>query len=52
MAIRNWQFGGEVVRTKVNVLVPRHVQKIDVSLDQIGITTTEEYDVANLLAGE
>ena len=39
----------ETVRTKVNVLVPRSVQRIDVSIEQIGMTTTDEYDVANLL---
>ena len=52
MAIREWQFGGETVRTKVNVLAPRKVQKIDVSIEQIGITETDEYDVAALLAGD
>ena len=52
VAIREWQFGGETVRTKVNVLVPRSVQRIDVSIEQIGMTTTDEYDVRNLLMGE
>jgi Fe-S-cluster-containing dehydrogenase component len=52
MAIREWQFGGETVRTKVNVLVPRHVQKIDVSIEQIGMIRTDEYDVASLLLGD
>ena len=52
MAIRDWQFGGETVRTKVNVLVPRSVQKIDVTIEQIGMTTTDEYDVAALLKGD
>lgn len=52
VAIREWQFGGEIVRTKVNVLVPRSVQKVDVSIDQIRRTATDEYDVASLLAGE
>jgi Fe-S-cluster-containing dehydrogenase component len=52
MAIREWQFGGETVRTKVNVLVPRHVQRIDVSIEQIGMIRTDEYDVANLLLGD
>jgi Fe-S-cluster-containing dehydrogenase component len=52
VAIREWEFGGETVRTKVNVLVPRSVQRIDVSIEQIGTTTTEEYDVANLLMGD
>ena len=52
MAIRDWQFGGETVRTKVNVLVPRNVQKITVTIEQIETTTTDEYDVANLLLGD
>jgi len=52
MAIRDWQFGGETVRTKVNVLVPRNVQKITVTIEQIEMTATDEYDVANLLLGD
>jgi Fe-S-cluster-containing dehydrogenase component len=51
-AIREWQFGGQTVRTKVNVLVPRNVQRIDVSIQQIKTTKTDEYDVASLLNGE
>jgi Fe-S-cluster-containing dehydrogenase component len=52
MAIRDWQFGAEIVRTKVNVLVPRSVQKIDVTIEQTEMTTTNEYDVARLLMGD
>jgi Fe-S-cluster-containing dehydrogenase component len=52
MAIRDWQFGGETVRTKVNVLVPRKVQKLNVTIEQIETTATDEYDVANLLMGD
>jgi len=52
VAIREWQFGDEVVRTKVNVLVPRSVHRIDVTVEQIGRTKTDEYDVATLLAGD
>jgi Fe-S-cluster-containing dehydrogenase component len=52
MAIRDWQFGGETVRTKVNVLVPRKVQKLNVTIEQIETTSTDEYDVANLLMGD
>jgi Fe-S-cluster-containing dehydrogenase component len=52
MAIHDWQFGGETVRTKVNVLVPRNVQKITVTIEQIETTATDEYDVANLLLGD
>jgi Fe-S-cluster-containing dehydrogenase component len=52
LAIRDWQFGGEAVRTKVNVLVPRSIERIDVGIEQLGVTHTEEYDVAVLLGGE
>jgi Fe-S-cluster-containing dehydrogenase component len=52
MAIRDWQFGGETVRTKVNVLVPRNVQRLTVTIEQIETTSTDEYDVANLLLGD
>jgi len=52
MAIRDWTFGGEAVRTKVNVLVPRKVLRIDVSIAQLGAKSTDEYDVANLLLGD
>jgi Fe-S-cluster-containing dehydrogenase component len=51
LAIRDWQFGAEAVRTKVNVLVPRSVERIDVGVEQIGTTHTGKYDVAALLAG-
>jgi len=36
----------------VNVLVPRGVEKIDVTMEQIGLKTTDEYDVAVLLQGD
>jgi Fe-S-cluster-containing dehydrogenase component len=52
VAIRDWNFGGETVRTKVNVLVPRGVEDINVTIEQIGRTTTDEYDVAMLLQGD
>jgi Fe-S-cluster-containing dehydrogenase component len=52
MAIRDWQFGGETVRTTGNVLVPRKVQKLNVTIEQIETTSTDEYDVANLLLGD
>jgi len=52
IAIQEWKFGGETVRTKVNVLVPRNVQSIDVTVEQNGISTTGEYDVAKLLMGD
>ena len=51
-AIREWMFGGEVVKTKVNVMVPREVQRVDVVVERLGGTRTDEYDVANLLMGD
>ncbi len=51
-AIREWKFGNEVVRTKVNVLVPRNVERIDVSVEQLGAAAGDQYDVANLLMGD
>jgi Fe-S-cluster-containing dehydrogenase component len=52
VAIREWQFGGQTVRTKVNVMVPREVKYINVTIEQIGLTSTDEYDVAVLLQGD
>ncbi|HUS20182.1 MAG TPA: 4Fe-4S dicluster domain-containing protein [Terriglobales bacterium] len=49
-AINEWRFGGEVVRTKVNVLVPANVERIDVRLDSLA--PTDQYDVARLLIGD
>ena len=55
-AINDWQFGGEAVRTKVFVLVPNDVKRVDVQLIQIGNLTrtpiaVDPYDVARLLEG-
>ncbi len=50
--IREWIFGGEVVKTKVNVMVPREVQRVDVAVERLGGTRTDEYDVAALLMGD
>jgi hypothetical protein len=36
----------------VNVLVPRKVQKLNVTIEQIETTSTDQYDVANLLLGD
>ena len=52
VAIREWSFGGEAVRTKVNVLVPRSVHRVDVEVEPSNGTRTDEYDVASLLAGD
>ncbi len=56
-AVNEWQFGGETVRTKVFVMVPRDVPRIAVDLIQIGGLKTaatpappaDPYDVAALL---
>jgi Fe-S-cluster-containing dehydrogenase component len=56
--INEWVFGGEVVRTKVYVMVPPEVPRIDVGLIQIETNqatqdqrpaTDDLYDVAALL---
>src|SRR5579859_133807 len=49
-----WRFGEEEVRTKVQVLVPNPVDRIDVNLTQIMGASTEQkdrYDVASMLEG-
>src|SRR5689334_10820873 len=51
-AIREWMFGGEVVKTKVNVMVPREIQRVDVEVARLSSPRTDEYDVASLLRGE
>jgi len=51
-AIREWMFGGEVVKTKVNVMVPREIQRVDVGVARLSGSQTDEYDVAGLLRGE
>ena len=51
-AIREWMFGGEKVRTMVNVLVPDGVQRIDVMVQQPGAAKVDPYDVAHLLLGD
>jgi Fe-S-cluster-containing dehydrogenase component len=57
-AINEWQFGGEVVKTKVFVMVPREVQRVDVGLTQLRTKKDKEPvrsgpidDVAALLEG-
>jgi Fe-S-cluster-containing dehydrogenase component len=56
-AINDWQFGAEHVRTKVFVLVPTDVMRVDVqvipldSLRRIPSAPADPYDVAALLEG-
>ena len=52
VAIREWRFGDEVVKTKVNVMAPREATRIDVRVQQITAAGRDEYDVAVLLAGD
>jgi Fe-S-cluster-containing dehydrogenase component len=62
--INEWRFGGEVVRTKVYVIVPPEITRVDVDLVQISIdgrerapgpgemasiAPTDPYDVAALI---
>src|SRR5690242_19262228 len=58
--VNEWRFGDEIVRTKVYVIVPSHVSRIEVDLVQIDGTgdgtrapeaaISDVYDVAVLLA--
>ena len=51
--INSWRFGDEIVKTKVYVMVPRQVERVDVGLVQISSTPTplpdDPYDVALML---
>jgi Fe-S-cluster-containing dehydrogenase component len=51
--INEWKFGGEVVRTKVYVMVPPEVERVDINLVQIANTDAalprDPYDVALML---
>ena len=51
--INEWKFGGEIVRTKVYVMVPPEVQRVDIDLVQIAGTAAalprDPYDVALML---
>jgi Fe-S-cluster-containing dehydrogenase component len=53
--INSWKFGNEVVKTKVFVMVPREVERVDVKLVQITSTPAalpdDPYDVALMLEG-
>jgi Fe-S-cluster-containing dehydrogenase component len=51
--INSWRFGDEIVKTKVYVMVPREVERVDVELVQITSTPTalpnDPYDIALML---
>jgi Fe-S-cluster-containing dehydrogenase component len=53
IAINRWKFGNEEVRTKVFVIVPREVDRVEVKLVQIESTPValppDPYDVALML---
>jgi Fe-S-cluster-containing dehydrogenase component len=53
IAINTWQFGKEIVKTKVYVMVPREVERVNVDLVQIAATPAtlpdDPYDVALML---
>jgi Fe-S-cluster-containing dehydrogenase component len=54
--VNEWKFGGEVVRTKVYVMVPPEIKRVDVTLVQISNTAAalprDPYDVALMLENE
>ncbi len=51
--VNEWRFGVEIVRTKVYVMVPKEVTRVDVDLVQIATTAAalppDPYDVALML---
>jgi ferredoxin len=51
--INSWKFGNDEVRTKVYVMVPREVERVDIDLVQIAPTPSalpeDPYDVALML---
>ena len=53
--VNSWKFGAEEVKTKVYVMVPREVTRVDISLVQIHTTLlapkNDPYDVALMLGG-
>jgi Fe-S-cluster-containing dehydrogenase component len=50
VAVNEWRFGGEVVRTKVYVVVPRETARVDAGLVQLErIAPRDPNDVASLL---
>ena len=55
IAVNSWKFGEEEVHTKVFVIVPREVERVNVGLVQISPTPAalpeDPYDVAMMLEG-
>lgn len=57
-AVNEWRFGDEIVRTKVYVLVPETVKRVDVGLVELGTKKKQDErrpagdDVAALLEGD
>ena len=53
--VNSWKFGAEEVKTKVYVMVPREVTRVDIGLVQIHTTPlapkNDPYDVALMLEG-
>ena len=53
--VNSWRFGAEEVRTKVYIMVPREVTRVDIGLVQIHNTPSalpmDPYDVALMLEG-
>jgi Fe-S-cluster-containing dehydrogenase component len=53
--VNSWKFGAEEVKTKVFVMVPREVTRVDIGLVQIHTTPStlpiDPYDVALMLEG-
>jgi Fe-S-cluster-containing dehydrogenase component len=51
--VNTWKFGGEEVKTKVFVMVPREVERVNVTLVQIQSTPeplpADPYDIALML---
>jgi ferredoxin len=51
--INTWRFGNEIVKTKVYVMVPREVERVDIDLVQLAATPVtlpdDPYDVALML---
>lgn len=51
VAVQEWRFAGESVRTQVAVVVPAGTGRVDVSVEQLGVAPVDRYDVARLLEG-
>lgn len=53
--VNSWKFGAEEVKTKVYVMVPRQIERVEIGLVQINTTPSalpnDPYDVALMLEG-